>query len=67
MVAHQRPTHGIGSRSARECNEDGADDQRDEWTAASDIGRSFGGVILTAEEYRRVEDAYVAVALDGAK
>jgi hypothetical protein len=36
---------------------------RDEWTAASDIGRSFGSVVLTPEEYQRVEDAYVAVAL----
>ncbi|HWG41698.1 MAG TPA: hypothetical protein VN688_02855 [Gemmataceae bacterium] len=36
---------------------------RDEWTSISDIGRSFGGVVLTATEYRRVEDAYVAVAL----
>ena len=35
----------------------------DEWTSISDIGRSFGGVVLTLEEYCRVEDAYVAVAL----
>lgn len=36
---------------------------RDEWTAACDVGRSFGGVVLTPEEYQRVEDAHVAVAL----
>jgi hypothetical protein len=36
---------------------------RDEWTAFSDIGRSFGGAVLTREEYQRVEDAYVAAAL----
>jgi hypothetical protein len=36
---------------------------RDEWTAASDVGRSFGGLVLTPEEYQKVEDAYVAVAL----
>lgn len=36
---------------------------RDEWTALTDVGRSFGGVVLTAEEYERVEDAYVAAAL----
>lgn len=37
--------------------------QGDDWTAVSDIGRSFGGVVLTAEEYQRVEDAYVTAAL----
>jgi hypothetical protein len=36
---------------------------RNEWTSASDIGRSFDGAVLTPEEYRREEDAYVAVAL----
>ena len=36
---------------------------RDEWISFSDIGRSFGGVPLTREEYQRVEDAYVAAAL----
>jgi hypothetical protein len=36
---------------------------REEWTSFSDIGRSFGGIVLTQLEYRRVEDAYVAVAL----
>jgi hypothetical protein len=30
---------------------------RDEWTSFSDIGRSFGGVILTVEQYQRIEDA----------
>jgi hypothetical protein len=37
--------------------------QRDEWTAFSDIGKSFNGDILTQEEYQRVEDAYVSSAL----
>ncbi len=36
---------------------------REEWTAFSDIGRSFGGVVLTREEYLRVECAYMASAL----
>jgi hypothetical protein len=35
---------------------------RDEWTAVSDIGRTFGGAVLTEAEYRRVEDAYAASA-----
>jgi len=34
-----------------------------EWTSASDLGHSFGDGVLTPDEYRRVEDAYVAVAL----
>ncbi|OAI50708.1 hypothetical protein AYO44_05415 [Planctomycetaceae bacterium SCGC AG-212-F19] len=36
---------------------------REEWTAVSDIGRDFAGVVLTESEYQRVEDAYVAAAL----
>ncbi|HEY1381745.1 MAG TPA: hypothetical protein VGF55_33410 [Gemmataceae bacterium] len=36
---------------------------RDEWTAVSDIGRAFGGAVLTEAEYRRVEDAYAASAV----
>lgn len=35
----------------------------DEWTSATDIGRSFSGVLLTREEYKRVERAYVTAAL----
>lgn len=31
----------------------------DEWTSRSDIGRSFGGVRLTEEEYLRIEQAYL--------
>ena len=34
----------------------------DEWTAASDIGQSFAGVVLTADDYQQVEDAYITVA-----
>lgn len=37
--------------------------QGDDWTAISDIGRSFAGKVLTSEEYHRVETAYVSVAL----
>lgn len=33
---------------------------RDEWTAASDVGRVFGGVMLTPETYLKTEAAYVA-------
>lgn len=33
---------------------------RDEWTAASDVGRVFEGELLTPEAYLRMEDAYVA-------
>jgi hypothetical protein len=36
---------------------------RDEWISVRDIGRSFGGVTLDGEEYERVEDAYVEVAM----
>ena len=36
---------------------------RDEWIMVGQIGQSFGGVVLTREDYQRVEDAYVAVAL----
>jgi hypothetical protein len=36
---------------------------RDEWTEFTDIGHSFGGVVLTLEEYQRVEAAYVTTAL----
>ena len=36
---------------------------RDEWISFNDIGRSFGGVVLTRAEYQRVEDAYVAAAM----
>jgi hypothetical protein len=36
---------------------------RDEWIMAGQIGESFDGVVLTCEEYQRVEDAYVTVAL----
>ncbi len=35
---------------------------RDEWIMAGQIGESFDGVVLTREEYQRVEDAYVTVA-----
>jgi hypothetical protein len=31
----------------------------DDWTAFSDIGREFGGVVLTRDEYDRVESGYL--------
>ena len=34
-----------------------------EWTSVSDVGREFAGVVLTETEYRRVEDAYVTIAI----
>jgi hypothetical protein len=36
----------------------------EEWTSFGDIGRSFGEVELTRVEYERVEDAYIAVAIE---
>ena len=36
---------------------------RDEWTSVSEIGKSFGGVVLTRDEYERVERAYVEAAM----
>jgi hypothetical protein len=36
---------------------------RDDWIAVSDIGKSFGGVTLTAGEYERVENAYVSAVV----
>ena len=35
---------------------------QDEWTSVSDIGGFFDGIILTTEDYHRVENAYVAAA-----
>jgi hypothetical protein len=35
----------------------------DDWTSYGDIGKPFGGVILSVDEYNRVEDAYVELAL----
>lgn len=32
----------------------------DDWTSISDVGRIFAGRALTADDYQRVEDAYVA-------
>jgi len=37
--------------------------KRDDWISVKDIGRSFAGVVLTREEYDRVEHAYVSAAL----
>ena len=37
---------------------------KDEWTAFSDIGRLFRGLILSREEYLRVESAYIAAAMN---
>lgn len=35
----------------------------DDWIMFSQIGQSFSGVVLTEQEYKRVENAYVKVAL----
>ena len=35
----------------------------DDWTLVKDIGRAFGGVVLTEGEYRRVEQAYINSAI----
>ena len=32
------------------------------WTSSSDVGRAFNGVVLSAEEYERVETLYLAAA-----
>lgn len=34
---------------------------KEEWTAISDIGKSFDGVKLSVEEYKKVEDSYIRV------
>ncbi len=36
----------------------------DDWYLHSQIGESFGGVLLTEDEYLRVESAYIATAMD---
>ncbi|MEY2862315.1 MAG: hypothetical protein RLY58_22 [Pseudomonadota bacterium] len=35
----------------------------DEWTSRSDIGKSFGGVSLTENDYLRTEQAYLEAAV----
>jgi hypothetical protein len=35
----------------------------DDWTAFDDIGRAFGGAVLTMAEYQQMEDQYVNVAM----
>jgi hypothetical protein len=34
----------------------------DEWTSVTDVGREFGGKVLTDEEYQLVEQAYITSA-----
>lgn len=36
---------------------------RDDWISVCQIGQTFNGVVLTQQEYQRVEDAYACVAL----
>jgi hypothetical protein len=36
---------------------------REEWISVRQIGESFAGIVLTRQEYDRVEDAYVNTAL----
>ena len=38
--------------------------QREDWTSFGDIGSAFHGAVLTANAYERVEDAYIASAID---
>ena len=38
--------------------------QKDEWTEFSDIGKSFNGHILTADEYYEVEKHYIQMCTD---
>jgi hypothetical protein len=56
------PEYRVTKYDPRHRNAEGAY-IRDEWTAFYQIGRKFGGVMLTAEAYQRVEDATVSVAL----
>lgn len=35
----------------------------DEWTSRTDIGKSFGGVRLTEDDYLRIEQAYLEAAV----
>ena len=35
----------------------------DDWTSINDVGREFGGKVLTEDEYRRVEQTYIDSAL----
>lgn len=37
---------------------------KDEWTDFSDIGKTFSGVVLTAEEYERVESNYIRMCVE---
>lgn len=37
--------------------------KKDEWISIGDIGTSFNGVVLTAEDYLRVETLYVNAVL----
>ena len=41
-------------------NENGIIEEQ-EWIAISDIGDTFGGIVLTQEKYQETEDKYVAV------
>lgn len=36
----------------------------DEWTAISDVGEEFSGVVFKLEEYLRVEELYVAAIIE---
>lgn len=35
------------------------DENKEDWTAISDIGRTYDGEILTVETYKKVEDSYI--------
>ncbi len=37
---------------------------QEEWTAISDIGKAYNGIILSVQAYKKVEDAYVNAILE---
>ncbi|GAA1283124.1 hypothetical protein [Saccharothrix xinjiangensis] len=42
--------------------EHGSDYLAEQWTSVSDVGKVFGGRVVSEEEYLRVEDAYLSCA-----
>lgn len=36
---------------------------KEDWTAIGDIGKSFGGELLTIDGYKKVEDSYIEVII----
>lgn len=46
------------------CRDAGGAYQKDEWTDFSDIGKTFSGHILTADEYYEVEKHYIQMCVE---